>query len=419
MIYAVGASCFNSAAALEHLRLAVAFSTICTVRDPESKALLQQWGCAPNHIQVTADPAFGLQASAPSRIGQILAAEGVNPQRRKLGVNVRNWLWSAETAVWAPWVVQEVKAFAQRHDLDVLLIPFHVGDDLALLSDDLSLMRDLAAQFANAGIPCHVLGANYGPADVAGVVKTCDLFLGMRFHSCLFALANAVPCVGLAYESKVTTLFKRFELGEWVIDLSAVKPDILADRLERLWISRREVKAWLPEKVEAARESARQNALEARRVMGLPLHQPSDDERLLIENLALKQTVELAAIASRERLAARQAQARNLIEQGRYQEAETVVAKAAILEPTQSEWPYLLGYALHRQAKSGALEQYDRALALGYDEFWVCYNRGLLYLEQGDLIAAQADLERAAALQPGNEDLRRVLNKLSVLLIPR
>jgi tetratricopeptide (TPR) repeat protein len=63
---------------------------------------------------------------------------------------------------------------------------------------------------------------------------------------------------------------------------------------------------------------------------------------------------------------------------------------------------YLIAYCLHSSSIDfkGALDNYNLALENGYDEFWVRYNRGTLYMESGDLETARVDLDRAMSLDP-------------------
>jgi tetratricopeptide (TPR) repeat protein len=102
--------------------------------------------------------------------------------------------------------------------------------------------------------------------------------------------------------------------------------------------------------------------------------------------------------------------ARQLLERSLLTEAKLLLEAIAELYPTSAEAHYLLGFAFtilksFEQAKA----EFNLALKLGFDEFWVLYNRGSLYLDEGDYEAAVSDLERAVALNISHTDASDLL----------
>lgn len=99
---------------------------------------------------------------------------------------------------------------------------------------------------------------------------------------------------------------------------------------------------------------------------------------------------------------------RQLVEREHYQQALPILESLCEKQPPDSEWNYLLAFCLHRLGREWprALKHYELALAHGFDEFWVRYNRGSLHSALGNYEAACADLERAVELQPAFEPAR-------------
>jgi glycosyltransferase involved in cell wall biosynthesis/SAM-dependent methyltransferase len=90
------------------------------------------------------------------------------------------------------------------------------------------------------------------------------------------------------------------------------------------------------------------------------------------------------------------------------------------IEELIKNWPmdgrlnYLLGFCaqtLNKDSKK-SLAHYDLALKYGYDEFWVKYHRGILYMKLGELQKASLDLERALALKPWDDGTKLVLKEI-------
>jgi hypothetical protein len=48
--------------------------------------------------------------------------------------------------------------------------------------------------------------------------RECEVFIGMHFHSCLLAMQNEIPVVGISYSDKVRRLFAEYGLSMYCID---------------------------------------------------------------------------------------------------------------------------------------------------------------------------------------------------------
>jgi tetratricopeptide (TPR) repeat protein len=96
----------------------------------------------------------------------------------------------------------------------------------------------------------------------------------------------------------------------------------------------------------------------------------------------------------------------------RYREALDrleVLATLQLDKEQQAKINYLIAYCLHSSNIDfkRALDNYDLALENGFDEFWVLYNRGALYMQLGDIEAARIDLDRAVSLDPSHEGAKQ------------
>jgi Flp pilus assembly protein TadD len=92
--------------------------------------------------------------------------------------------------------------------------------------------------------------------------------------------------------------------------------------------------------------------------------------------------------------------AERLCAAGEYGRAVDVLRRLIADGPVEARWHYLLAYALQglmSELGRGALDQYSTALERGYDEYWIRYHRGLVYLAHLAPRRARTDLERAAS----------------------
>jgi predicted Zn-dependent protease len=145
----------------------------------------------------------------------------------------------------------------------------------------------------------------------------------------------------------------------------------------------------------------------------------ADDDRPSYHH---REDVQVAAADERaldvSRLRSYAAVLRHLVDAGRFTLAVDLArsTEQPLTEPPpDGEWNYLVAFSLHRAGAGPheALARYERALAGGFDEFWVRYNRGALYTEMGEVGRAASELTRAVALNPDHGGARAALAQLA------
>lgn len=153
---------------------------VITVRDSESKALLLEIGVT-REVHVAADPSFLVEPdlAAADRVIEEAGLAG----RHLVGIALRPWpgheQWLDEAARGIVDVCRELGAQAA-------FIPMQESEDAAV--------GDAAPILRHEGIP-----------EVAkGLIARCELVVGMRLHSLIFAAGAGVPFVPIAYDPKVS-----------------------------------------------------------------------------------------------------------------------------------------------------------------------------------------------------------------------
>jgi polysaccharide pyruvyl transferase CsaB len=230
MIYGVGVGPLTTDGGREMVKVAHLLADRITVRDAESKSTLEEIGVEPDRIEGTADPAFSLRPADESRAWEILSEHGIDSARPIIAVTLRPWDYGVTQSEWERSLADGVSGFAHSKQAQILLIPFHKGyDDGPLLR-----VRDLLADNET-----FVLRSEYMPHEIAGVIGVCDLLIGMRLHSILFAILTATPAIALAYDPKVRSLTRRTGHGEICLDLTELSR--LKDLIASVWERREEL----------------------------------------------------------------------------------------------------------------------------------------------------------------------------------
>ena len=109
---------------------------------------------------------------------------------------------------------------------------------------------------------------------------------------------------------------------------------------------------------------------------------------------------------------------REMVNKGDFRSAISCLKPMLEKEPSSGLLNYFFAYCLHQLKIDDelALHHYDLALKYGFQEFWVLYARGTLYLYKGDIEAASCDLKRAMLLNPLHEGPKRMLEQIASVI---
>lgn len=232
-------------------------ASIATVRDAESGELLVGLGLDPTQVRVTADPAYLLEASPKELTKSMLAAEGLPFSGDYLiGVALRNWDIGTPSKDWTRHIAEALDTMIERHQARVLFLPFqrvdwHLTDDYAV--------ANLVRQQMRHQNESLVLKGSYTTQQKAAILAHCNMVLGMRLHSLIFAAKAGVPVVGLVYDPKVQNAMRQLESERYAIELAALTTDELTRLLEEVYQRRGELAAGLEVTVKRLTRQAEEN----------------------------------------------------------------------------------------------------------------------------------------------------------------
>ena len=182
-----------------------------SVRDKDSKQLLKEIGINDNVVNLTEDPVYGLYNKESNEI----KSEEIN----KIGISVRNW----NDNNYINHITSFLNKLNKGKDFSVDILPFHKGEDI-IISNRLKNKLKMKV---------NVLDYTDDFDKINKVYSTFDLFIGVRFHSLVFAAINLVPFIGISYDPKVSTLIKDFGY-QYLITTKTVTEDLLTKEFNKL-----------------------------------------------------------------------------------------------------------------------------------------------------------------------------------------
>jgi len=125
----------------------------------------------------------------------------------KLQVDYRQLLYS---------IIERLMAYK---NVTVVLVP-HVFTPHRSIESDVDACLTVYDETAGR-YPGRILliKQNYDQSQVKYIIGLCDLFIGSRMHSCIAALSQNIPCVGLAYSRKFQGVFQTVDAENFVVDM--------------------------------------------------------------------------------------------------------------------------------------------------------------------------------------------------------
>jgi hypothetical protein len=227
VIYGVGVGPLATEDARRLTRVAFRRASAASVRDEASLALLAALGVDTGGIRVTADPAWSLRPAAPAVVPEILRLEGVIAAGRStVGVAVRPW----GDPTWTSALAAALDRLVEERDARVLFVPFqespHPHENDAGAALEVARRMDRIDRTA-------ILRGGYTPAERAALLGSCDLVIGMRLHSVVFAAIGGVPVAAIAYDPKVRTVMEQLDLADQLVELSRLSAETVVSVARR------------------------------------------------------------------------------------------------------------------------------------------------------------------------------------------
>ena len=237
-----------------------------SVRDDNSKDILCDLGV--KNVSLTADSAFFARPAQRNEIDGFLTKYGVGPQESLLVVTPRllsthrkqlylEEQMDGDVIEQTPQkIAKALSIIAPKFDRVILMAMHFYGPD-----SDVPLIKEIM-QLTTAPNTLF-LDRELRPEIAIALFQRAHIVLGMRLHSLLLALSMETPTVGIAYERKVTELFKRLHLPEQCLDLFDFSAEDIVMKLERTLKDHEKTTSHIRARVSELRERILESAKEA------------------------------------------------------------------------------------------------------------------------------------------------------------
>ncbi len=237
--FSCGIGPFKSALSRTLARFVINNCDLVIMRENDSKQLAEEIGVT-QPIHVTGDAAFINKVSDDARAQEIAKTEGIDLNQPLLGININSYTDS--------WVADDDKTQAKRPFVEIIAegvakARTQLGNEFTPLvfsthPMDNGIAYDLAKRLDAKVVP----NSKYLSHDMMAVMRRCQLFLGMRFHSVVLATAVEVPAIGLVYMPKVRGFMRQVDCEKYSIELGGLTPQTITEKIVEGWKERSELR---------------------------------------------------------------------------------------------------------------------------------------------------------------------------------
>lgn len=193
-------------------------------------------------VRVVPDVAFVLDSQKPMEMDVGLLITARTDKSITVGLNISGLLYYGGytdsnmfdlKGDYKQTICMIIDLLLAKEDVLVLLVP-HVFPVNGKVENDVAACQEIYEEYSRR-YPERIYMARgiYDQCQIKYIIGLCDFFLGSRMHSCIAALSQLIPTVGLAYSKKFFGVFGSVGVADQVIDLRAQNMEAISDYIER------------------------------------------------------------------------------------------------------------------------------------------------------------------------------------------
>lgn len=179
------------------------------------------------HIEFCPDVAFTLECHEVETPDIVPPLELVAPKERLIGFNINGLMYNGgytrdnmfslkmDYREFTSLLIKKLLADKRNH---ILLVPHTFGVPGNVNSDPDACRYALEEIPEQLKLRLHMVMKEYDQSAIKSIIGRCDFFIGSRMHSCIGALSQGIPTIGVAYSKKFLGVFNSVGAGPWVVD---------------------------------------------------------------------------------------------------------------------------------------------------------------------------------------------------------
>lgn len=275
MIYANSLGSFKQKTVRPFIRWLLNKVDLITTREEISKVILDEIGVS-TPVFATTDTAFSLSSVSRKDSERFLEKEtGITKDKLMIGITAILWHFPDRNVPNDRAYENYTTAMAGAIDyminkLNAYVIFFPQTGNITTHRDDKRAARIIFTKIENKS-RVVILTDDYSPEQLKGMYGCMSLFIGTRFHSCIFALSMNVPTIAIEYEGhKASGIMEMLGLENYVCDIYSITASTLETKIDDLWSEKDAIRSKLKEKIIVIQDKEKENVELAIEYMGSP-----------------------------------------------------------------------------------------------------------------------------------------------------
>lgn len=235
-------------------------SSVIFARDRQSLEVAQRMVGPAKNVLLSPDVAFSLQPVQPRSL-ELETPRSASSIDKVIGLNINGLMYNSGYSRknmfglkldYVSFLSELIRSLLIEHTGTLWLIPhtFEPPGNIESDNDASRKLRDsLPEEFKNR---VRMITREYDEQEIKWIIGQCEFFIGSRMHSCIAALSQGIPCVGVAYSKKFAGVFESVGMESWVIDARSTSQDEAVSRTLSLYCQRDDVRGKLLDHSEKA-----------------------------------------------------------------------------------------------------------------------------------------------------------------------
>jgi colanic acid/amylovoran biosynthesis protein len=150
-----------------------------------------------------------------------------------------------------------LERFMEDTEAEILLIPHTFGPQGNINSDPDACRAVFNSFKEKYNSRIHLVNLKYNQNEIKGIIGLSNFFIGSRMHSCIAAISQGIPTIGIAYSNKFMGVFNSVDLGSMVIDARVIDMPSAIQNILMLFKHRLENKNVFDNKIENVQKMIR------------------------------------------------------------------------------------------------------------------------------------------------------------------
>ncbi len=215
------------------------------------------------NIRFCPDVAFTLESVLPDKI-DIHPPVSRGGEKPVIGINVNGLMYNGGYSKdnmfdleldYRDFISLLLKRVLEKSPGDVLLVPHTFGPPGNINSDPDACRSALESLPDGLENRVHLVMEKHDQCGMKGIIGLCDFFIGSRMHSCIAALSQGIPTVGVAYSKKFAGVFNLIGLGDMVVDARRLDSESALEKVMSCYENRKEASLRMKEIIASSRET--------------------------------------------------------------------------------------------------------------------------------------------------------------------